>query len=84
MSARTDFRLSLHRGSPGPAILALPGRVDRVELVELASGETVLYWEGKPEEARRLTRAIRRDLAKLETDAFRSTWLVDEPSATTE
>lgn len=75
MSARTAYRLTVIKGSPGPALLALPGRRDRVELVELTSGETVLIWEGHPLEVSRLARTIRRDLATMDAERFRAAWL---------
>lgn len=85
MSARTAFRLTVTKGSPGPALFAMPGRVDRVEVADLASGEALLYWEGEPIAAARLARAIRRDLAKLDADGFRAAWLTEAtiPAATT-
>jgi len=83
VSARTAYRLTVVKGSPGPALLALPGRRDRVELVELASGETVLMWEGHPLEAARLARTIRRDLGTMDADRFRSAWLENAPSPPT-
>lgn len=82
MSARTAFRLTVIKGSPGPALLALPGRRDRVELVELASGETILMWEGHPLEVARLARTLRRDLATMDADRFRTAWLEDSENQT--
>ena len=73
--ARTSFSLNVTHGSPGPAILGLPGRIDKVELVELASSETVLFWEGKPMEAARLAKALKRDLRNLPAAEFREAWL---------
>lgn len=80
MSARTAYRLTVVKGSPGPALLALPGRLDRVELVELTSGETVLMWEGHPLEASRLARTLRRDLASMDAERFRAAWLEEAAS----
>ena len=77
MNARIAYKVSVTKGAPGPALFAVPGRIDRVELVELASGETVLLWEGEPMEASRLTRALRRDLAKLNPNQFREAWLTE-------
>jgi len=78
--ARTAFSLNVTHGSPGPAILGLPGRIDKVELVELASNETVLFWEGKPIEASRLAKALKRDLRNLSADEFREAWLTPDES----
>ncbi|MEI6447120.1 MAG: hypothetical protein WCO96_04460 [Actinomycetes bacterium] len=77
MNARRAYRLTVTKGSPGPAVLAVPGRTDKVELIELASGETVLFWEGSPIEARRLSQTLKQDLRKLEADQFRQAWLAE-------
>ena len=74
-SARTAFSLNVTHGSPGPAFLGLPGRIDKVELVELATNETVLFWEGKPMEAARLAKALKRDMRNLTATEFREAWL---------
>ncbi len=76
--AQTAFRITVTHGSPGPAILGLPGRIDKVELVELATNETVLFWEGKPMEAARLAKALKRDMRKLTAGQFREAWLSQE------
>ena len=55
--------------------MGLPGRVDKVELVELATNETVLFWEGKPMEAARLAKALKRDMRHLTATEFREAWL---------
>ena len=65
-------------------MLALPGRTDSVELVELASNETVLFWEGKPVEAARLAKALKRDMRELTAEEFRDAWLTDQAAATGE
>jgi len=77
MTARLAFSLTTTKGAPGPALLAMPGRVDRVELTDLSSGETLLRWEGPPIEASRLARTLRRDLAKLNVAEFRAAWLTE-------
>jgi hypothetical protein len=76
--ARTAFSLNVTHGSPGPAILGLPGRIDKVELVELASNETVLFWEGKPIEAARLAKALKRDMRNMTAEDFREAWLSED------
>lgn len=77
MSAADSFRLTVRRGSPGPALLAIPGRVDQVELVDITTGEAVLFWEGTPAEAGRLAKALRRDLRSMNATTFRAAWLED-------
>jgi len=75
VSARGAFRLAHTRGGAAPALLADPERVDRVEVVDIATGESVLFWEGSPREAARLARALRRDLERLDPAEFAAAWL---------
>jgi hypothetical protein len=72
--ARDGFRLILTRGGWAPALLADPGRVDHIEIVEIDSGEVVLFWDRPPHAASKLARALRADLATLEADEFRERW----------
>jgi hypothetical protein len=51
-----------------------PSRVDHIEVLEIASGEVVLFWDTLPDQTRKLARALRRDLAQLDDDAFLATW----------
>lgn len=74
MSANRTYRLIHRRGGAGPALLAGPGRVDQLEIVEIASGEVVLLWDRRAREATRMARAIRADLGALEPAAFRERW----------
>jgi hypothetical protein len=73
MKARTAYRL-VTSGGRGPAFLAPPDRLDRVEVVEIDSGEAVLLWDLPPREAARLARALREDLNRLEADDFLAAW----------
>ncbi len=66
MKANRAYRLILRRGGRTPALLADPGRMDHVEVVEIDSGEVVLFWDLPPQTASRLARALRVDLAALE------------------
>jgi hypothetical protein len=74
MSARRAYRLIVTRGGAGPAWLAGPGRVDHVEVVEVDSGEVVLFWDLTAVQARRLVRALREDLGRLDAAAFLDAW----------
>jgi hypothetical protein len=74
MRATHAFRLILTRGGLAPALLADPGRIDHVEVVEIDSGEVVLFWDRPPQAASRLARAIRADLAQLEAEEFLARW----------
>jgi hypothetical protein len=57
-----------------PALLADPDRVDHVEVVEVDSGEVVLFWDCPPQLAARRARALRTDLAQLEDGEFIARW----------
>jgi hypothetical protein len=74
MRATHAYRLILTRGGLAPAVLADPGRVDHVEVVEIDSGEVVLYWDRPPQAASQLARALRADLAQLEAEEFLARW----------
>lgn len=52
---------------------------DTVEVVEIASGEVVLFWDTVPGETRRLARALRADLVRLEPEAFVERWRAYAP-----
>jgi hypothetical protein len=45
-----------------------------VEIVDIAEGEVVLFWERPPEAASRLVRALRADLYALEPREFLARW----------
>ena len=74
MRANAAYQVKHVRGGVAPALLADPGRIDLVEVVELESGEAVLLWDLTPLEARRVVRALREDLHGLEADEFISRW----------
>ncbi len=52
---------------------------DTVEVVEIDSGEVVLFWDTAPGETRRLARAVRADLVRLEPEEFLERWRAYEP-----
>jgi hypothetical protein len=74
MKARHAYRLIVTRGGLAPALLADAGRIDHVEVVEVDSGEVVLFWDRPPQAASKLARALRADLAQLEAEAFLQRW----------
>ena len=74
MRARDAYRLLVRRGGALPALLAGPGRVDHLEVVEIESGEVVLFWDLAPADASRLARRVRADLAQLQAQEFISRW----------
>jgi hypothetical protein len=74
MRAGHAYRLILTRGGLAPALLADTARTDHVEVVEVDSGEVVLFWDRPPHAASRLARALRADLAQLEAESFLERW----------
>jgi hypothetical protein len=74
MRARDEYRLIVTRAGHAPALLAHPSRIDHVEVVEVGSGEVVLFWDRPAAEAARLARAVRRDLLALEGEEFMARW----------
>ena len=74
MRARHAYRLIVTRGGLAPALLAAPDRVDHIEVVEVDSGEVILFWDRPPQPASRLARALRADLAQLDAQDFVTRW----------
>jgi hypothetical protein len=74
MTAKRSYRLIVTRDGRMPAFLADSGRVDHIEVVEIDSGEVVLFWDCDPGQATRMARALRRDLAQLEDAEFIAQW----------
>ncbi len=74
MRAGRAYEVKHVRGGVAPAVLAAPDRVDCVEVVEIDSGEVVLFWDVAGRGTGRLARALRADLAQLEADDFVRRW----------
>jgi hypothetical protein len=72
--ANHAYRLIVTRGGLAPALLADTTRTDHVEIVEVDSGEVVLFWDRPPHAASKLARALRADLAQLEAESFLGRW----------
>jgi hypothetical protein len=73
VKANRAYQLHVRRGGRAPALLA-PDRADCVEIVEIDSGEVVLFWDVAGRGTGRLARALRADLAQLEADDFLRRW----------
>ena len=73
MRANRSYRLLHTRSSRRPAALD-PGRIDHLEVVEVASGEVVLFWDLPAQEAARQARRLREDLSTLDDVEFLSRW----------
>jgi hypothetical protein len=73
MRANRSYRLLHTRASRRPGRLD-PTRIDHVEVVEVASGEVVLFWDLPASDAARRARRLREDLNLLEVDEFVDRW----------
>lgn len=69
MRANRAYELSVTRGSRLD-----PNRVDHIEVIEIDSGEVVLFWDTLPDQTRKLARALRGDLSQMEADQFLASW----------
>ncbi|HEV3323268.1 MAG TPA: hypothetical protein VG147_13885 [Solirubrobacteraceae bacterium] len=78
MRANRAYRLIVRRGGWMPAVLADPARIDHIEVVEIDSGEVVLFWDCPPQQAVRRARALRADLAQLQDEQFIARWAAVE------
>jgi hypothetical protein len=74
VKANRAYELLVRRGGRGPSLLASPDRVDHVEVVEIDSGEVVLFWDTTPSQTGRLSRALKADLAQLDAPEFLARW----------
>jgi hypothetical protein len=74
MKANRAYRLIVTRGGRTPAPLADTRRVDHIEVVEIDSGEVVLFWDSAPQTASRMARALREELSVLDAREFIERW----------
>jgi hypothetical protein len=74
VKANRAYELLVRRGSRLPALFASPERLDHVEVVEIDSGEVVLFWDTLPAQTGKLARALKGDLAQLDAGEFLSRW----------
>jgi hypothetical protein len=72
--ANRAYQLIVRRGGRGPALLRSASEVDQIEVVEIDSGEVVLFWDTTPAQTGRLARALKADLAGMEADDFLAAW----------
>ena len=73
MRANRSLRLLHTRPRRLPARLD-PTRIDHLEVVDVASGEVVLFWDLAAPEAARRARRLREDLAGLDEEEFLARW----------
>ncbi|MDQ3631559.1 MAG: hypothetical protein M3417_09910 [Actinomycetota bacterium] len=74
MSAARELSVVHRRASRLPAFLQPEPGVDQVEVVEVASGEVVLFWDVPSGDAKRFVRALRADLGALDADELLDRW----------
>jgi hypothetical protein len=74
VKANRAYELIVHRGGRGPALLRSSDEADHVEVVEIDSGEVVLFWDTTPQQTGRLARALKADLAQLDAGDFLTRW----------
>jgi hypothetical protein len=72
--ANREYRLLHRRGGLAPSRFADPGRIDQIEIVDIALGETVLLWDLPSREAPGVLRELRADLAQLDGEQFLARW----------
>jgi hypothetical protein len=75
MKANRAYELIISRGGREPAFLAEPDRTDRIEVVSVAEGEVILYWELPAKDASKLLKLLRADLVSLDAEEFFDKWL---------
>jgi hypothetical protein len=73
MRANRSYRLLHTRAGRRPAALDR-ARIDHLEVVEVASGEVVLFWDLPAPDAARQARRLREDLAGLDEGEFLARW----------
>ena len=74
MKALAAYRVLVGRTGWAPAVLAEPERLDHIEVVEIDSGEVVLFWDCRPRDASQLARRLRVRPDELEADEFLEFW----------
>ena len=74
MRANREYRLLHRRGGRAPSRFADPARLDQIEVVEIAAGETVLLWDLPSRDAPHVLRRLRADMAQLEGTEFIARW----------
>ena len=71
MRANRAYELKVHREG---RLFRPSERLEHVEVVETDTGEVVLFWDTRPRETGRLARALRADLAQMESHDFLAKW----------
>jgi hypothetical protein len=81
VKANRAFKLIVRKGGLVPSRIASANRIDSVEIVDIATAETLFFRDCRARDAAQLARQIRRELAQLDTDAFYERWSGARPPA---
>ena len=81
MRAKGRYRLVVRREGHAPAVLAAPDRVDHVEIIDVDEGETDLYWDLLPRDAKRVVAILRAELETMDAQEFFERWASFEGDA---
>jgi hypothetical protein len=71
MRANRAYELSVHHEG---GWFRSSGRLEHLEVIEIETGEVVLFWDTRPRDTGKLARALRGDLAQLEAAEFLAKW----------
>jgi hypothetical protein len=63
MTAKRRYEIKVTRSDPAS-----------IEVVDIADGEVVLFWDCRPKQARRMEEALRHDLLALGEEQFMDRW----------
>jgi hypothetical protein len=69
--ANRAYELRVHREG---RLFRPSERLEHVEVIEVDTGEVVLFWDTRPRETGKLARALRADLAQLDSAEFIAKW----------
>ena len=71
MRANRAYELLVHRQG---RFFRPSDKLEQVEVIEIDTGETILFWDTRPRDTGKLARALRADLARMEADEFVEHW----------
>ena len=80
MRAKARYLLIVRRGSALPVRMD-PDRTDTVEVVDVAEGEVVLFWDLLARDVKRVVGLVRADLQSLDDREFLERWASFEGDA---
>ena len=63
MTAKRRYEIKVTRADPSS-----------IEVVDIADGEVILFWDCRPKQARRMEEALRHDLIAMSAEEFMDRW----------